>query len=360
MRQTHDKQAHNGANYNETPGKPSSSASTASSVVEKHGLCDVCRRNYSDGKRHFYSRSHAKNVDTLLQKQVTKIAKLSVFRKDIKLLKDPTQQPEIWCIFCEKDLKAKYNFKEDFHVACIHIFEHLSTTQHKKNMHTFFWKHRVSQDLKHHFFIEEEDMEKVRGRSEWEGLAGLSLFRKSAAKALEKAKRKEETERLTRTSQDEPQPAPVPSQSSSLKEREIEPPPEKVHKTIISPAGIYQNPTGWHGTTRVWGGGIVKYQKPGIWIPWPIDVDDESQDFATSHMGNWAINKKQRHGDRSEIIKGKEVVVTENSNTEVDGGNAFDIPLGQPQRKRTIQAYAQGMNLHFMKVLRGRSVTRTA
>jgi hypothetical protein len=60
----------------------------------------------------------------------------------------------------------------------------------------------------------------------------------------------------------------------------------KEPKTLISKNGILQNPTGFHNGERVWGGGIIKV-KPEDWIPWPIDLDDENDQYeeGKSYLG---------------------------------------------------------------------------
>eukprot|EP00271_Cylindrocystis_brebissonii_P003032 TRINITY_DN13783_c0_g1_i2.p1 TRINITY_DN13783_c0_g1~~TRINITY_DN13783_c0_g1_i2.p1 ORF type:complete len:392 (+),score=75.55 TRINITY_DN13783_c0_g1_i2:104-1279(+) len=54
-------------------------------------------------------------------------------------------------------------------------------------------------------------------------------------------------------------------------------------RTLISRQGIVQNATGQHNGQRVWGGGIVKCKRAD-WIPWPIDLDDENPEWASSDV----------------------------------------------------------------------------
>jgi len=58
---------------------------------------------------------------------------------------------------------------------------------------------------------------------------------------------------------------------------------ESQNKTLVSKFGIIQNPTGWNKGKRCWGGGIVKVDLQD-WIPWAIDLDEETDTFKENNI----------------------------------------------------------------------------
>ncbi|RKO89115.1 hypothetical protein BDK51DRAFT_32120, partial [Blyttiomyces helicus] len=173
------------------------------SLSEKHGYCDLCFRNYWDGKRHFYSKAHADSVARLLKKHFNslqldlsrlrliptptshththtqKLKTLSAFRTTVCILRDPMKQPEIWCIFCSCDIRADMDLSKDLHVGCYHIFGHLADEAHIASVDSFFRKHRADASAKSSFIMDE---------------AAFAKFQNKAKLALDEATRKLEIE----------------------------------------------------------------------------------------------------------------------------------------------------------------------
>jgi len=113
---------------------------------------------------------------------------------------------------------------------------------------------------------------------------------------------------------------------------------QKVPRTVTGLNGIKQNPSGWDGGERVWGGGIVKYKKAGEWQPWPIDLDNESDVLdPTALMGGQVPNSFLKPTSAQNNI-----VATVPVGTVTSSNGVFTHPslATAPERKQTEYAYS--------------------
>ena len=114
-------------------------------------FCKICKRSNTLGKRHFYTRLHQQNLSNYLEKILDGYEKLKkLLTPNTCFLTCISQQPHLYCVFCELDLFANEKYlkdslnaagweditsgKFDFLFRRLHIFYHLSTTSHQKNV----------------------------------------------------------------------------------------------------------------------------------------------------------------------------------------------------------------------------------
>ncbi|KAK9720414.1 Coiled-coil domain-containing protein 84 [Basidiobolus ranarum] len=241
-----------------------------------YGYCEVCKRNHNDGKRHLYSKAHQEKLDTLIGKQIEKYKKFKIFLKEATPIIDETKQPELWCIFCEREIFPSNleEESEEFHLVCSHIFEHMADREHQECLNKYFNKFKVKHQYKEEFKLSLDKLKNFYQRGE-KKIQELKV-------KLDLEKKRREIAEKTHEIQARMAQIPIAPQF----EQPI------VHETVASPLGVLQNPTGWHHNHRVWGGGIVKYKQAHQWIPWPIDLDDEGRDTTVAYMGNWALHSK--------------------------------------------------------------------
>ncbi|ORY05841.1 hypothetical protein K493DRAFT_333349 [Basidiobolus meristosporus CBS 931.73] len=262
-----------------------------------YDYCPICKRNHSDGKRHLFSKSHQEKLDTLIGKQIEKYKKFKIFLKDVTPIVDETKQPELWCIFCEREVFPSSDESSEFHLVCSHIFEHMADQEHQECLNSYFKRFKAKQQYKEEFKLTPKALNNFYQKGERK-IKELKEKLELEQKRKEIAQKKREIEAII-------------SQAPTSTQLEL----PLVHETVMSSLGVLQNPTGWHGNQRVWGGGIVKFKKAHQWIPWPIDLDDEGRDSTAAYMGNWVINSKAKAGNEGE----------ENDSTRFDDEHVYKL-----------------------------------
>ncbi|CAG8656911.1 10611_t:CDS:2 [Ambispora gerdemannii] len=135
-------------------------------------FCKVCKRNNSEGRRHFYTKSHQERLKKVLEDQETNYRKYKIFLKDLTLVQDINKQPDFTCLFCGVEVKPKFIVNaetatvklgnDESQFVCIHIFEHLATKQHHKNVGEWFKKNNVDRKLIDEFMIKKADMDQFQ------------------------------------------------------------------------------------------------------------------------------------------------------------------------------------------------------
>ncbi|KAI9197263.1 coiled coil protein 84-domain-containing protein [Polychytrium aggregatum] len=121
----------------------STSPDSVAAPTDKAGYCSLCRANFLNGKRHFFTQTHAANVQRLLSRQKEKNDGFRQHLRNVLIITDSTKQPDTWCLFCDSKIKASIDFVPDFHIYCIHIFEHWASASHLKALKRWLYTHKI-------------------------------------------------------------------------------------------------------------------------------------------------------------------------------------------------------------------------
>ncbi|KAI9144164.1 coiled-coil domain-containing protein 84 protein [Paraphysoderma sedebokerense] len=105
-------------------------------------FCDLCKRNFSGGNRHYYSKLHKEKLHKILSRQIEKYSKLKQFLNPVTELEDASKQPSFWCVFCDHDVRlTAQDFLEDVQIACKHVYAHLASEKHRFKVEEYLEKH---------------------------------------------------------------------------------------------------------------------------------------------------------------------------------------------------------------------------
>eukprot|EP01124_Arcella_intermedia_P014552 TRINITY_DN2102_c0_g1_i3.p1 TRINITY_DN2102_c0_g1~~TRINITY_DN2102_c0_g1_i3.p1 ORF type:complete len:456 (-),score=109.68 TRINITY_DN2102_c0_g1_i3:624-1991(-) len=250
---------------------------------EDYILCKVCKRNWTlkEWKKHQYSNSHKQNLQRVLDREKQIILRFVDSQKEPKEFQ-PKELEEFYCYFCSV-CPSKQRKEGPSCTTWNIVMEHLAGQSHRRKINKFWNQFRVSEDQKQFYYITKPQYKQKQtprvsrgthwnGESREEGCGDPSTDIQPIFKNLLPLENS-----LTRPTT--PPPSPFPQPSSTPHHSEIPKP-----KTLVSKRGIVQNPTGYVGTKRVWGGGIIKVA-PEDWIPWPIDLDDETPKEGEAFLG---------------------------------------------------------------------------
>jgi len=280
-------------------------------------FCTPCNLSHTQGKGHIYSKKHQEKLEIYLNRQCEKIKSLKYFLKNpIRIshatLPDGTNpNKNFWCFACDCDID---NSKNNF--LCFEALKHLSGNKHKRKVEAF-WKECGAYLIKD--VLKKTKAKFCVGKPKY--IEFLRLI-----KSYDVDEVQEDAPITTDDIQKLYTNSLIPSLSSSTNGKFVPAPSDsKVYKTVKNTLGILQNPTGWNNYERVWGGGIVKFRKEGQWLPWPIDLDDESDQSGQGVMGGWNVQSKpQEEQPRLEILKG----IDHNQKIQIQGFGSNLTSLG--------------------------------
>eukprot|EP00124_Ichthyophonus_hoferi_P000323 Ihof_evm19s11 gene=Ihof_evmTU19s11 len=218
-------------------------------------FCEVCRRNHDQSRAHVYSSRHRENLKKILNKFEKKIQECKPFLKDVEVVDgEAAGETCFWCYFCATEFQ-RHVVCDQLVVLYASMFEHLSCENHITAASKYFKRHNVEANLMDNFIISEKSITKFKSK-----LRDILLAREQA----EAKRTKDEIKEIKKADDRNAMAA-----CASFPEE----PARLMYRTVTNYLGILQNPTGWHEGRRVWGGGIVRYKKPGQWIPWELDEE---------------------------------------------------------------------------------------
>ncbi|KAL0727085.1 hypothetical protein Bca4012_023178 [Brassica carinata] len=119
-------------------------------------FCKVCRFHHDQGPRHKYFPRHKDLLSAFLNRFRSKIADVRFFLKNpIFLRPQEESQNRVWCVFCDEDI---VELGSSF--ACSKAINHFASSEHRKNIKQFLWKHGPSMDCVDDFQISDADVAK--------------------------------------------------------------------------------------------------------------------------------------------------------------------------------------------------------
>ncbi|TSP36117.1 Coiled-coil domain-containing protein 84 [Bagarius yarrelli] len=120
--------------------------------------CALCRQTDFSGKGHIYGKSHQSKLKVVLVKFLEKVKEARRTLKCPKVEKFDASEHEIkfWCYCCETEVQRHVT---NGRVAVLYagLLEHMSTQEHRKNTHAFWWKNKADQKHKEKFIITEQE-----------------------------------------------------------------------------------------------------------------------------------------------------------------------------------------------------------
>ncbi|TRY92090.1 hypothetical protein DNTS_022015, partial [Danionella cerebrum] len=139
--------------------------------------CSVCRKTDFSGKGHIYGKSHQSQLKVTLAKFTNKVKEARRSMKSPQVEKySPSHELKFWCYCCSLEVPRHVT---DGNMTVLHggLLEHMSTPEHRKNTHKFWWENKADPKLRDKFIIAEEDTES---------------FKAEVSKALEQFEEKED------------------------------------------------------------------------------------------------------------------------------------------------------------------------
>uniref|UniRef100_A0A673IUA9 Coiled-coil domain-containing protein 84-like n=1 Tax=Sinocyclocheilus rhinocerous TaxID=307959 RepID=A0A673IUA9_9TELE len=139
--------------------------------------CSVCRKTDFSGKGHIYGKSHQSKLKVILVKFTEKVKEARRTIKNPQVEKySPHHEEKFWCYCCALEVQ-KHVTDSNISVLYGGLLEHMSTPEHRKNTHKFWWDNKAEPKLRDKFIITEEETER---------------FKSEVSKALEQFEEKED------------------------------------------------------------------------------------------------------------------------------------------------------------------------
>ncbi|ROL48735.1 Coiled-coil domain-containing protein 84 [Anabarilius grahami] len=139
--------------------------------------CSICRKTDFTGKGHIHGKSHQSKLKVILVKFMEKVKEARRTIKNPQVEKcSPHHDVKFWCYCCSLEVQTHVT---DSNISVMHggLLEHMSTPEHRKNTHKFWWDNKADPKLRDKFIITEEETER---------------FKTEVAKALEQFEEKED------------------------------------------------------------------------------------------------------------------------------------------------------------------------
>lgn len=139
--------------------------------------CSVCGKTDFSGKGHIYGKSHQSKLKIILVKFTEKVKEARRTIKSPQVEKyGPHHDVKFWCYCCGLEVQ-KHVTDSNITVLYGGLLEHMSTQEHRKNTHKFWWDNKADAKLRDKFIITQEDTER---------------FKSEVSKALEQFEEKED------------------------------------------------------------------------------------------------------------------------------------------------------------------------
>ncbi|XP_067261596.1 coiled-coil domain-containing protein 84 isoform X2 [Chanodichthys erythropterus] len=139
--------------------------------------CSICRKTDFTGKGHIHGKSHQSKLKVILVKFMEKVKEARRTIKNPQVDKySPHHDVKFWCYCCSLEVQTHVT---DSNISVMYggLLEHMSTPEHRKNTHKFWWDNKADPKLRDKFIITEEETER---------------FKAEVSKALEQFEEKED------------------------------------------------------------------------------------------------------------------------------------------------------------------------
>ncbi|KAL2095088.1 hypothetical protein ACEWY4_009807 [Coilia grayii] len=140
--------------------------------------CAICRQTDFNGKGHIFGKSHQAKLKVVLVKFLEKVkeARRTIKNPQVEKFSTTEHQCNFWCYCCELEV-PKHVSNGNLTVMFGGLLEHMSTQEHRKSTHRFWWQNKADPKLRDKFMISSEDIDR---------------FKEDVAKALENFEEKED------------------------------------------------------------------------------------------------------------------------------------------------------------------------
>ncbi|XP_067293916.1 coiled-coil domain-containing protein 84 isoform X2 [Pseudorasbora parva] len=139
--------------------------------------CSICKKTDFSGKGHIHGKSHQSKLKVILVKFMEKVKEARRTIKNPQVEKySPYHDEKFWCYCCALEVQKHVS---DSNITVLYggLLEHMSTPEHSRNTHKFWWDNKADPKLRDKFIITEEETER---------------FKSEVSKALEQFEEKED------------------------------------------------------------------------------------------------------------------------------------------------------------------------
>ncbi|XP_026198912.1 coiled-coil domain-containing protein 84 [Anabas testudineus] len=125
--------------------------------------CSVCRQTTFTGKAHIFGKNHQSRLRVVLLKFLEKVKEARrTLKKPLVEKFDCTQHREtFWCYCCGLEIE-RHSTDGNMTVLYGGLIEHMSTPEHRKNTHKFWWDNKADPKLRDKVIIPEEETERFK------------------------------------------------------------------------------------------------------------------------------------------------------------------------------------------------------
>ncbi|XP_029019729.1 coiled-coil domain-containing protein 84 [Betta splendens] len=125
--------------------------------------CAICRQTAFTGKSHIFGKNHQSKLRVVLLKFLEKVKEARRTLKNPQVEKfDCTQHKQtFWCYCCELEIERH---STDGNMTVLHggLIEHMTTPEHRKNTHKFWWHNKADPKFRDRVIITEEETERFK------------------------------------------------------------------------------------------------------------------------------------------------------------------------------------------------------
>ncbi|XP_063060036.1 coiled-coil domain-containing protein 84 [Engraulis encrasicolus] len=126
-------------------------------------FCAICRQTDFNGKGHVFGKSHQAKLKVVIVKFLEKVkeARRTIKNPQVEKFSSTEHQCNFWCYCCELEV-AKHVSNGNLTVMFGGLLEHMSTQEHRKSTHKFWWQNKADQKLRDKFIISSEDIDRFK------------------------------------------------------------------------------------------------------------------------------------------------------------------------------------------------------
>lgn len=125
--------------------------------------CAICRQTTFSGKGHIFGKNHQSRLRVVLLKFLEKVKEARRTLKKPQVEKfDGTHHTEtFWCYCCGREVERNVT---DGDMTVLHggLLEHMTTPEHRKNTHKFWWENKADPKFRDKVIITEEETERFK------------------------------------------------------------------------------------------------------------------------------------------------------------------------------------------------------
>ncbi|XP_051974830.1 centrosomal AT-AC splicing factor-like [Xyrauchen texanus] len=124
--------------------------------------CSICRKTDFSGKGHIYGKSHQSKLKIVIVKFMEKVKEARRTIKNPQVEKySPNHDDKLWCYCCGLEVQKHVT---DSNITVLHggLLEHMSTIEHRKNTHKFWWENKGDPKLRDKFIVTKEETDRFK------------------------------------------------------------------------------------------------------------------------------------------------------------------------------------------------------